>query len=92
MNRRKRIEDMTNDEFRQLVKDVAGERGKEPKRDPRFSERVDEPTPSGGDYSIAYYYDKDGHPCTKSQASAVNILEFTADGRRVNETYGRLGK
>ena len=83
---------MTDAEFRQLVKEVVGERGKEQKRDPRFSERVDEPTPSGGDYSIAYYYDKDGNPCTKAQASAVNILEFTEDGTRINETYGRLGK
>ena len=32
------------------------------------TERVDEPTPSGGDYSVAYYYDKDHRPCKKSRS------------------------
>ena len=34
----------------------------------------DAPTPSGGDYSIAYYYDEDGIPCVKSKADFVNKL------------------
>ena len=36
----------------------------------------DAPTPSGGDYSIAYYYDEDGIPCVKSKADFVNIVEY----------------
>lgn len=85
---------MTDNEFERLLDNVAGEKVDNPtqKPDPRFTERQDGATPNGGDYSVAYYYDKDGNPCPKKQAVAVNIIEFTNSGRRVNETYGLLGK
>ena len=48
------------------------------------TERVDEPTPNGGDYSIAYYYDEQNRPCKKAVASLVNIVEYKKDGECVN--------
>lgn len=59
--------------------------------DSPYTERHDGPTPSGGDYSVAYYYNDDG-PCTKEQATRVNIVEYTKKGKRINEVYGILGK
>ncbi len=85
---------MTDKEFERLLDDIAGERANTSTQhpDPRFTERQDGATPNGGDYSVAYYYDKDGNPCTKENAVAVNIIEFLNNGQRVNETYGLLGK
>lgn len=93
----KRIEDMTDDEWQKRLDEVAKEMGwdetkpvfQEP--DPRFTERHDGETPLGGDYSIAYYYDKDHNPCTKEEAMYVNIVIYNNDGSRVDETYGVLG-
>lgn len=83
---------MDFNEIRRRIEEFVGERVDKPlTQDPRFTERHDGPTPSGGDYSIAYYYDKDGHPCEKKQAASVNIIEFSKEGIRLNETYGLLG-
>ena len=88
------IETMTDEEFEKLLDEVAGERAEiqEPIIDPRFTERSDNPTPSGGDYSIAYYYDEDGFPCEKSKADFMNIVEYKKGGIRVNEHYGVIGR
>lgn len=48
-------------------------------------------TPSGGDLSIAYFFDKDGNRCSRAEASHMNIIEYTKDGIRLNEHYGMLG-
>ena len=80
---------MTDSEFERLLKKVAGVQAnnvtKQP--DPRFTERGDGPTINGGAYSIAYYYDKEGNPCKKEIAARVNIVEYTENGDRLNETY-----
>lgn len=55
------------------------------------TERVDEPTPSGGDYSIAYYYDAEHRPCKKVDACWVDIVEYKADGTFVNSVLGFCG-
>ena len=55
-----------------------------------FSETHKHRTPNGGDYSTAYFYDKNGNPCKKEDAAYMNIIEFTEDGVRVNETYGAI--
>ncbi|MBQ9667566.1 MAG: hypothetical protein IJV45_02310 [Prevotella sp.] len=87
------VESMTDEEFEKLLDEVAGERVEkpEPVRDPRFTERNDNPTPSGGDYSIAYYYNDDG-PCEKSKANRVNIVEYKKGSIRINETYALLNR
>ena len=54
----------------------------------QYSERHDHKTPSGGDYSIAYFYDKNGNPCERKDAYRINIVEYTKDGERINEVYG----
>ena len=59
--------------------------------DPQYTERHDGPTPLGGDYSIAYYYDADHNPCEKAKAKHVNVVIYDKDGRRINEVYGNLG-
>ena len=87
------VESMTDEEFRAIIEEVVGPRVdiQEPAFDPRYMERSDNPTPSGGDYSIAYYYDDDG-PCEKSKANRVNIVEYKKGGIRINEHYGLLGR
>ena len=56
--------------------------------DPRFSETHIGPTPSGGDYSVAYFYDNEHRPCIKSDAHFINIVEYNNAGERINEAYG----
>ena len=92
MAKRKSIEEMSDEEFERLLDDVAGPRSdKVQKPDPRFTETEYGPTPSGGAYSVAYYYDKDGNPCKKADAVRLNIIEYSAEGKRINEVYGILG-
>ncbi len=50
-------------------------------------EKLDNPTPNGGDYSIAYYYNDNG-PCEKDKATRMNIVEYKKGGIRINEHYG----
>ena len=85
---------MTDQEFEQAKREIYGEAVSkpEPKADPRFTERSDGPTPCGGDYSIAYYYDKNGLPCEKKDADFVNIVEYKEGTIRVNEHYASLTK
>lgn len=83
---------MTDKEFEKLLDEVAGERAERPeqKPDPRFTEKTIGRTPSGGAYAVAYYYDNEGNPCPKAQAARVNIIEYSEDGKRLNETYAVL--
>ena len=87
------VETMTDEEFEALTREIAGEQVQVPEIefDPRYMEMRDNPTPNGGDYSIAYYYDDDG-PCEKSKANRVNIVEYKKGGIRINEHYGLLGR
>ena len=87
------VESMTDAEFEALTREIAREQVMIPEIafDPRCMEMRDNPTPSGGDYSIAYYYDDDG-PCEKSKANRVNIVEYKKGGIRINEHYGLLGR
>jgi hypothetical protein len=87
------IETMTDKEFEKLLDEVAGPRAENIQQpDQRFTERHDGPTPSGGDYSIAYYSDANHNPCLKEQAKYVNTVEYTQTGERINEVYGVLGR
>ncbi len=43
------------------------------------TERIEGPTPNGGDYAIAYYQDKDGELVDKDNASRVTIAEFKGE-------------
>ncbi len=52
------------------------------------TERIDGPTPNGGDYSIASYFDKDGIPCNRNKAFKMIIEEFKKDGTSIHRTYG----
>ena len=83
---------MTDEEFERLLDEAAGERAEqvEMEPDPRFTETHYGMTPSGGAYSVAYYYDEKGMPCRREDAEMVNIVEYSADGCRINETYALL--
>ena len=61
-------------------------------KDTEFTETHKGPTPSGGAYSTAYFYDEEGCPCKREEASFMNIVEYLADGTRINETYGMMGR
>lgn len=60
--------------------------------DTEFTETHKGPTPSGGAYSTAFFYDDDGCPCKREEASYMNIVEYSAKGERINEHYGMMGK
>lgn len=85
---------MTDREFEKMLDEVAGERATEVAVEPdaRYTERGDGPTINGGAYSIAYYYDQQGNPCLKEEAARVNIVEYTENGERLNETYALLSE
>jgi hypothetical protein len=51
------------------------------------SERIDEPTPNGGAYSVAYFTDKAGLPCAKADAEDILIVEYDADDDAIHRTY-----
>lgn len=38
------------------------------------------PTPHGGVRIAAFYYDAEDHPCSKSNAEKVQILEYDSSG------------
>ena len=60
-------------------------------KDTEFTETHKGLTPSGGVYSTAYFYDEDGCPCKREEASFMNIVEYSAEGARINEHYGMMG-
>ncbi len=49
--------------------------------------RVDEPTPNGGAYSIAYWQGANGEPVNREVAVGAEIKEFDADGKEIFRTY-----
>ena len=53
-----------------------------------YCERHEGPTPNGGAYSEAHYYDSKRLLCPPCEAMYINIVEYSAKGRRINETYG----
>ena len=57
-----------------------------------YMERIDEPTPNGGSYSIAYYSDGEGNRKDKKEATHIEIVEFGTDDEQIMRTYGRTGK
>jgi hypothetical protein len=54
----------------------------------KTSERVNRKTPNGGEYSIAYFVDKNGNPIDKDKAERVEIIEFDANDKQIRRTYG----
>jgi len=53
-------------------------------------ERINSPTPNGGDYSIARYYDHRDMPAKKNKAKKVIITEYSGDDKVVFTTYGEI--
>lgn len=54
-------------------------------------ERINGPTPHGGVYAVAFF-SRDGIPVAKSEATAVEIVEYDAQDGEVFRTYGKLGR
>lgn len=53
-----------------------------------YCQRILGPTPNGGAYSETMYYDHQRMLCPPCQAKYINIVEYSAKGDRVFETYG----
>lgn len=53
-------------------------------------EKIEERTPSGGDYSEIYYMDKDGNFADKEDAVTCIIRECKSDGTLLNEIHGMV--
>ena len=56
----------------------------------RTEKRIDGPTPNGGVYSVARYFDEDGNPVDESVGPVVVITEYDRNDRSVFRTYGRM--
>ena len=52
--------------------------------------RTDEATPNGGVYSIIYYRNGNGHPCTEAYACSCEIVEYDADDQPIARNYGTM--
>ena len=66
------------------IKRMSGERFMQ-----KTEERVDGPTPAGGAYAIARF-SRDGEAAAKDCATEVELIEYAADGREIQRTYGIL--
>jgi hypothetical protein len=61
--------------------------------DVAFNQQLREgPTPAGGAYSIASYFDESGSPVVKADASNVEIVEYDDDGSAISHTSGTISK
>jgi len=56
------------------------------------SERRDNPTPNGGDYSEIFYFDDDGNSVDKTVATKAIIKEYKKDGTVINEIFADINK
>lgn len=51
-------------------------------------ERINEPTPCGGDYSEIHYFNDAGESVDKTVATKCAICEYDKNGNLLNETWG----
>jgi hypothetical protein len=56
------------------------------------SERMDQKTPNGGDYSEIFYYDDDGNSVDKKVATKAIVREYKYDGTFICETFADINK
>lgn len=56
-------------------------------REPIYQEKTEGPTPNGGSYSIAYYFNNKMQSIDKEAATRMIIVEYDEKGQRVAETY-----
>lgn len=54
------------------------------------SQRMDQSTPNGGDYSIAYWLDNDGNATIKSLAVKAKVVEYKESGKVVFTTHASM--
>lgn len=52
------------------------------------SNRIDEPTPSGGDYSVITFFNDNMELVDESVATKCSICEYAYDGKMLFETFG----
>ena len=55
-------------------------------------QRIDKPTPSGGDYSYAVFLNDDWEVIDKEEATMMIVTECKNDGRVVCETILNINK
>ena len=53
----------------------------------KTSKRIDEPTPNGGSYSVAYFRDRNGKPCSEKDAVKLEIIEYDENNNQIARTY-----
>jgi hypothetical protein len=55
-----------------------------------ISERSEQPTPNGGDYSEIFYFDDDGNNVDKEVATKAIVRECKKDGTVINEIFANI--
>lgn len=56
------------------------------------SERIDGPTPAGGTYCVAYFFDAAHHSVPRSKATGAEVIEYNAQGEQIARTYAEFPK
>jgi hypothetical protein len=54
--------------------------------------RVDEKTPNGGAYSIAFFFNDRRESVDETEATGMEVVEYLADGTEIFRTYGTFGR
>lgn len=88
----KPIGELTEEEFLELInRDVSNDGNNKESFNPVSDEWKEVhwgATPLGGDLSIAYFYDKNGERCKKSEKAYMDIVIYTKEGVVVNSVMG----
>lgn len=53
----------------------------------KTSRRINELTPNGGAYSVTYFKDAEGKPCTEKKAVRFEIVEYDESDNPFNRIY-----
>jgi hypothetical protein len=56
------------------------------------TQSIEGPTPNGGDYAIAFFFDERGNPTAKNKAKRVEIVEYNIQGVQIFRNYGLMGR
>ena len=55
-------------------------------------QRTEGPTPAGGAYAIARFFDDEGRAVDRAQATCIVVTEYTAEGEPIEETWFMPGR
>ena len=61
-------------------------------RNAMTTQRTEGPTPAGGAYAIARFFDDEGRAVDRTQATCIVVTEYTAEDEPIEETWFMPGR